>query len=164
MSAGAPEPSALPRHLLENGRVLSTDHTAQHPSCGLGDVRTIALGRQSAIGAVAVIAGLVLGFLGFMALAQTPAEPGSEAAELIGGVVFSAEGTEVGEVSAVTVGQDGEIAEIRVTTALRLGLGQRTVVIRRGKFMALRGAVVLTLSADEVDALPSPAALRGTAA
>jgi len=97
-------------------------------------------------------------------LAQTQVEPGSEAAELIGGVVFSSEGTEVGEVSAVTVGQDGQFAEIRMTTARPLGLGQRIVVIGRGRFMALRGAVVLDLSAEEVDALPSPAALKGTAA
>ncbi len=127
-------------------------------------MRPIALGRQSAIGAIAIVAGLLCGFLGLVALAQTPVEPGSEAAELIGGVVFSAEGIEVGEVSAVTVGQDGQIAEIRMTTARPLGLGQRIVVIGRGKFMALRGAVVLDLSAEEVDALPSPAALKGTAA
>jgi hypothetical protein len=127
-------------------------------------MRPIALGRQGAIGAMAIIAGMLCGFLGLVALAQTGVAPGSEAAELIGGVVFSTEGTEVGEVSAVTVGQDGQIAEIRVTTGLPLGFGERTVVIRRGSFMTLRGAVVLSLSAEEVGALPSPAVLRGTAA
>jgi hypothetical protein len=115
-------------------------------------------GRQSAIGAIAIVAGIVCGFLGLAALAQAP----GDGAELIGAVVFSVEGTEVGEVSAVTVGQDGQIDEIHVTTAVPLGLGQRTVAIGRGHFMALRGAIVLDLSAAEVDALPTPAVARGT--
>lgn len=111
-----------------------------------------------------MIAGVLVGFYGFMALAQTPGDLGPPAATLVGTTVFSAEGTEVGTMSAVTVGEDGQITEIRVTTPLPLGLGERTVTIRQGSFMVLRGAVVLDLSAEEVDALPSPAILRGTSA
>ena len=115
---------------------------------------------------VATVVGVPLGFLCFMALAQEPAEPGSEpAAGLVGVSVFAKEGTEVGEVSAVTVGVDGQIQEVRVTTALPLGLGQRTVIVERGSFMALCGAVMLELSTQEFDSLlPSPTTLRGTAA
>lgn len=52
-----------------------------------------------------------------------------------------------------------------MTTALPLGLGERTVMVERGSFVALCGAVVLELSAQEFEALlPSPTILRGTAA
>jgi hypothetical protein len=108
------------------------------------------------MGGVAVAAGALCGALGLMALAQTSME-----AELVGASVYAAGGIEVGEVSAVTVGEDGQIAEIRVTTAYPLGLGQRTVALRRGSFMALRGAVVLDMSAQEFQSLPGTAALPG---
>jgi len=99
-----------------------------------------ALGRNGLICILVTMVGVPIGFLCYMALAQEPAEPGSEpAAELIGASAFAKEGTEVGEVSAVTVGGDGQIKEVRVTAALPLGLGERTVVVERGSFIALRG-------------------------
>lgn len=88
------------------------------------------------IGALAIIAGVLIGFFGFIAVAQTPRAEESTAAELIGAGVFSAEGAEVGKVSAVTVARDGQITEIRFTTASRFGLDARTV--RSGRTVSLR--------------------------
>jgi len=104
--------------------------------------------------ALVVVAGLVIGFFGFMAFAQSPGGRGDPAVELIGVAAFSAEGTEVGTVSAVTVGSDGQVSEIRLTTSSPLGFGTRTVAVPQGSFIALDGAVVLDMSAAEVDALP----------
>jgi len=109
-------------------------------------------GRQI-FGALVLLVGLLIGFVGFMALAQSPGGQRDPAAELVGVAVLSAEGTEVGTVSAVTVGADGRIAEIRLTTSSPSGVGTRTVAIPQGSFTALDGAVVLDLSADEIDAL-----------
>jgi hypothetical protein len=111
--------------------------------------------RRQLFGALVLTAGVLIGFFGFMALAQAPGARG-DPAELIGVAAFSAEGTEVGTVSAVTVGADGQVSEIRLTTSSPLGLGARTVAIPQGSFTALDGAVVLDLSAAEVDALPAP--------
>ena len=119
-------------------------------------MRTIVSRWRSFVGGVAIAAGAFCGALGLAALAQTGIE-----AELVGASVYAAGGVEVGEVSAVTVGEDGQIAEIRITTAHPLGLGQRTVALRRGSFMALRGAVVLDMSAQEFQSLPGSAALPG---
>jgi sporulation protein YlmC with PRC-barrel domain len=120
--------------------------------------------QRKIVGAAAILAGILIGFFGFIAAAQTPDGQESPAEALIGVSVFAAEGTEVGTVSAVTVGQDGQISEIRFTTASRLGLGERTVTVRQDSFIALNGAVVLDLSAEEVDTLPVQTALRGTSA
>ena len=92
-----------------------------------------------------------------VAVAQSPGPPprAPQAQELIGGLVLSAEGAQVGEISAVTVGANGDITEIRMSMDSPLGLGQRIVVIPRGSYVVMRGAVVLDLSAAEVDALPS---------
>jgi hypothetical protein len=120
--------------------------------------------QRKIVGALAICAGILIGFFGFIAVAQTPPAEQSTAAGLIGAGVFSAEGAEVGKVSAVTVAQDGQITEIRFTTASRLGLGERTVAVRQDSFIALTGAVVLDLSAEEVDALPVQTVRRGTSA
>jgi PRC-barrel domain len=115
-------------------------------------------------GALVIVAGLLVGFFGYMALAQTPAGRDPSAEDLIGVTVFSAEGTPVGAVSAVSVGADGQLSEIRLTTASPLGLGERTVAIRQESFIVLDGAVVIDLSAAEVDALPTQTVLRGSPA
>ena len=92
------------------------------------------------------------------ALAQAPSTPPQDqiASELIGARVFTAEGSEVGEVSAVSIGPRGEISELRMTMSSPLGLGQRIVVLPAGSFTLLRGAVVVDLMPEELDALPSP--------
>lgn len=112
----------------------------------------------------AILAGILIGFFGLIAAAQTPNGRESPAQALIGASVYSAEGSEVGTVAAVTVGQDGHINEIRFTTSSRLELGERTVAVKQDSFIAMEGAVVLDLSAEEVDALPVQTALRGTTA
>ena len=93
------------------------------------------------------------------ALAQSVDEKAKFAVELIGITAFSLEGAEVGTVSAVTVGADGEITEIRLTPSPLLSRGQgRIVAVPSGLFVALDGAVVLDLTAAEVDSLPTPQA------
>lgn len=120
--------------------------------------------QRKILGATAILAGVVIGFFGFIAVAQTPNGQAPPAEALIGASVYSAEGSEVGTVAAVTVGQDGHINEIRFTTSSRLGIDVRTVAVKQDSFIALEGAVVLDLSAEEVDALPVQTALRGTTA
>lgn len=95
-----------------------------------------------------------------LAAAQGPHEADSLAAELVGAPVFTGDGTQVGKVAAVSEGADGQIREIRITTASPLGLGPRTVVLPAGSAIVLRGAVVVDLSPAEVDALPSVSQLR----
>lgn len=109
-----------------------------------------------ALSPIAIVAGLVIGFCGFLALA----DPGYgerivEPAALIGVAAYSADGQEVGTISAVTVEPNGDIGEIRLTTSSTLGIGERTVAITQGGFIVLDGAVVLDLSAAEFHALPA---------
>jgi hypothetical protein len=89
------------------------------------------------------------------AVAQDRATAPPEPSELIGAKVFTASGSEVGEVAAVTVSPNGEIDEMRMNAASPLGIGQRTVVLPLESLMVLRGAVVLDLSPSEVDLLPN---------
>jgi len=89
------------------------------------------------------------------ALAQVRATAPPEPSELIGAKVFTANGSEVGDVAGVTVSPNGEINEMRVNTPSPLGIGQRTVVLPLESVMVLRGAVVLDLSPSEVDVLPN---------
>jgi sporulation protein YlmC with PRC-barrel domain len=120
--------------------------------------------HRKILGATAILAGILVGFFGFIAVAQAPNGQASPAEALIGASVYSTEGSDVGTVAAVTVGQDGHINEIRFTTSSRLGIGERTVAVKQDSFIALEGAVVLDMSAEEVDALPVQTALRGTPA
>lgn len=89
------------------------------------------------------------------------ATPENVAAELIGASVFATDGTEVGEVGAVTLSADGQISELHVAVASSLGLGPRMVVLQHGTFVALRGAVVVEMTPEELGALRSPASARG---
>jgi hypothetical protein len=99
------------------------------------------------------------------AAAQRPAaaeEPGKidlEAAELESASLVSwpviAGGHEIGTVHDVTIGAGGRIEAIRVRTPWSLGLGERIVEIPTPAFTVLRDAVVLDLTAEEVDQLPS---------
>ena len=108
-------------------------------------------------------AGIALGFAGFLMLAQSPSEPSMLPAGLIGSTAYAAEGSEVGVVTAVSLGNDGQITEVRITTPIPLGLGERTVAIRSGSFIVAGGTVLLDISADEVNALPSGTHPRGAA-
>jgi len=106
--------------------------------------------------ALVAASGIILGFFGFLALAPAPSGQDSLAMGLIGASVYAAEGAEVGAVTAVTVGADGQITEVGVTAALPLGLGTRTVAIGRGSFTLTGAGVLLDLTADEVAGLPDP--------
>ena len=87
--------------------------------------------------------------------AQPPMLEESDAAELLGAPVQSAEGIEVGEVSAIALREDGEVTEIRMTMEQALGLGERTVVLPPNTYLVLRGTVVLQLPLDQIRQLPA---------
>jgi hypothetical protein len=87
--------------------------------------------------------------------AQPPMLEESDAAELVGAPVQSAEGFGVGEVSAVTLRGDGEVTEIRMTMEQALGMGERIVVLPPNTYLVLRGTVILQLPLDEIRQLPT---------
>ena len=92
------------------------------------------------------------------AQAQTPAnvdrEAAEMAAELLGAPVFAVDGAEVGEVADISFDEEGRPHRLRISAGTALGLGERTLEIPKGTFMALRGAVVLDMPAEAVIALP----------
>jgi PRC-barrel domain len=96
--------------------------------------------------------------------AQTPGkvdlEAAEVAAELIGAPVLSADGVDIGEVVDVMFDDEGRPARLRMNAAAHLGLGTRRIEIPRGAFIVLRGAVVLELPAEAVQALPELAESR----
>ncbi len=110
-------------------------------------------GIARSAGRLALMAVCVVGLASQSAAAQGSSAELEE--ELIGAPVYSIDGTEVGEVEALTFGSDDQIEEVSVSRAQWLGIGSQTVVIPRGKFIALRGAVVIELTAPEVHKLPS---------
>ena len=76
--------------------------------------------------------------------------------ELIGAPVYASDGHEVGEVVDVSMSGGGEVDAIRIKTGTFLGLGERLLVLSKGNFMVLRGAVVLDVPAEAVEALSPP--------
>jgi hypothetical protein len=89
------------------------------------------------------------------ALAQPSMLDEVDAADLIGGTVQSAEGIEVGEVCAITLKQDGEVTEVRMTTERTLGVGERTVILPKDSYIVLRGSIVVHLSLEKIRRLPA---------
>jgi len=91
-----------------------------------------------------------------VANAQKPGKVDIEAAEmvaaLIGAPVFAKDGAEVGRVADIAF--DGELQPkaLRMITAAHMGLGTRTLIIPKGSFIALDGAIVLGVPADAVSA------------
>jgi hypothetical protein len=96
------------------------------------------------------------------ALAQPPMLDEVDAADLIGGTVQSAEGIEVGEVCAITLKQDGEVTEVRMTTERTLGVGERTVILPKDSYTAILSCAVPSYctshSKKSDDSLPNPVA------
>jgi sporulation protein YlmC with PRC-barrel domain len=90
------------------------------------------------------------------ARAQTPGRIDGEAAEhiaaLIGAPVYAKDGPEVGKVADIAFDEDARPYRLRMTTDAVLGFGTRTLVIPKGAFMAVRGAVVLEVPAEAVAA------------
>jgi sporulation protein YlmC with PRC-barrel domain len=96
-----------------------------------------------------------------VAHAQMPGKLDLEAVEamteLLGAPVFASDGTEVGEVADLLVDEEGQISRLRMKTGALLGIGARTIESPAGAFIVLRGALVLELPADSVEALPERA-------
>jgi sporulation protein YlmC with PRC-barrel domain len=72
-------------------------------------------------------------------LAQRTLDP----TQVIGRSVIAADGSKVGEVADVSTDETGEIDLLRVTTGIRLGLGERHIVIPRPAFMIKAATIVL---------------------
>ena len=96
--------------------------------------------------------------------AQAPGKVDLEAteiaAELMGAPVFGADGAQVGEVADISFDEEGQARRLKIKTGAVLGFGDRTLEIPRGAFTVLRGAVVLDLPAEAVEALPQPAEIE----
>jgi len=73
---------------------------------------------------------------------------------MLGLSVFSSDGSKIGDVRAVKVGPDGNIAALHVRTGGFLGFGGRTVAIPEGKFARSGPNLRLTFTANEVSSLP----------
>src|SRR6185503_6392392 len=102
----------------------------------------------------AVVVAVLLGVASIAgAMAQDRVMAPSDPSELIGAKVFAADGREVGEVMAISIGRGDEVTEIRMTTGSPMGIGPRTVVLPLRGITLLRGAVVVDLSSSEVDML-----------
>jgi hypothetical protein len=109
-----------------------------------------------------IIRALLVAFLlGLMtvcqAQTQTPSSTdgmAAEMAELAGAPVFAWDGSEVGKVLDVLLDDEGQPRRLRMKGAANLGLGERTIEVPNGAFILLRGAAVLELPAEAVEALP----------
>jgi|SRR5215468_4596423 len=74
--------------------------------------------------------------------------------EMLGAPVFAADGVLIGQVADISYDEDDQPHRIRMTGASVLGLGARMLEIPAGLFTVLRGAVVVDLPAEAVQALP----------
>jgi sporulation protein YlmC with PRC-barrel domain len=73
--------------------------------------------------------------------------------ELIGAPVYSTDGREVGTVADIALDEDQQFDTLLMKTSRTLGFGERTVRVPGSAFIALRGAVVLDLPAQSMDAM-----------
>ena len=104
----------------------------------------------------AFIVAFLLGFA-TVCQAQKPSSTdgrAAEMAELTGAPVFAWDGSEVGKVADVLFDNEGQPLRFRMKGAANLGLGERTIEVPKGAFILLRGAAVLELPAEAVEALP----------
>jgi sporulation protein YlmC with PRC-barrel domain len=74
--------------------------------------------------------------------------------EMLGAPVYAADGVLIGQVNDISYDEEDQPRRIRMTSASVLGLGTRTLEIPAGLFTVLRGAVVVDLPAEAVQALP----------
>ena len=109
---------------------------------------------------LAKIALLILALgIGPVCQAQSPGAGDDQDAaaihsEMLGAPVYAADGVLIGQVSDISYDEDDQPKRIRMTSASALGLGARTLEIPTGLFTVLRGAVVVDLPAEAVQALP----------
>jgi hypothetical protein len=73
---------------------------------------------------------------------------------MLGLSVFSSDGSRVGDVRAVHIGPNGDVATLHIRTGGFLGFGARTVAISEGKFARSGQSVQLNYTAEEVGNLP----------
>jgi sporulation protein YlmC with PRC-barrel domain len=113
---------------------------------------------------LAVSGALILGAASpAHALPLTPTEtttdvqlgPTTEALHVLGVTAYVMDGTELGEVTDVKLGDHGNVSEIRVAMATPLGLGGKTVSIPIERCITLRGAVIVEMPISEVARLPA---------
>lgn len=78
--------------------------------------------------------------------------------DLKGLSVYSSDNQEIGTVASVQEGAGNQPQSIHVKTGGFLGIGQRTVDIPSAKFQKVGNRVNLTMTADEVKALPAASA------
>ena len=109
-------------------------------------------GLARSAGTLAAMAVWALGLAQFVGAQSLRAELEEE---LIGAPAYAIDGTEIGKVEALKFDADDQLEEVTVARAQWLGIGFQTVVIPRGKFMALRGAVVIELTTPDIYKLPS---------
>jgi PRC-barrel domain protein len=74
--------------------------------------------------------------------------------EMLGAPVFAADGVLIGQVADIAYDEEDQPHRIRMSSASVLGLGTRMLEIPAGLFTVLRGAVVVDLPAEAVQALP----------
>jgi PRC-barrel domain protein len=83
--------------------------------------------------------------------------------QVIGRPVVAADGAKIGEVADVSTDETGEIDVLRVTTGIRLELGERQIAIPRPAFMIKATSIVLPdLTSEDVAAWPDDHAERGS--
>jgi hypothetical protein len=107
-------------------------------------------------GSLAKIALLVL-LLGAGPACRAQTEADDTAAihtEMLGAPVFAVDGVLIGQVADISYDEEDQPHRIRMTGASVLGLGTRMLEIPAGLFTVLRGAVVIDLPAEAVQALP----------
>jgi sporulation protein YlmC with PRC-barrel domain len=71
--------------------------------------------------------------------------------ELVGAPVYSADGQEVGSVGGIALDADQQFDTLLLQTSRHLGFGERTMQVPGSAFVALRGAVILKLSAEGLE-------------
>ena len=105
--------------------------------------------RRAVVLKIAITLLLIMGSTANGIAQQSPANT------LIGKPVIAADGAKVGEVADVSTDETGDIEFLRVTTGIRLGLGERHIVIPNPAFMIKSATVVLPdLTSDDVAAWP----------
>ena len=73
---------------------------------------------------------------------------------MIGLSIIASDGTKLGSVRSVAAGPDGKATAIYLKTGGFLGFGGKIVAIPDGKFTRSTEAILVSMTADEVNNLP----------
>jgi sporulation protein YlmC with PRC-barrel domain len=93
-------------------------------------------------------------------LGMTQLGPTTESLHVIGVTAYVSDGTELGEVTDVKIGDHGDVQEILIAMSAPLGFGAKTVAIPMERCITLRGAVIVEMPITEVVRLPDVDASR----